>query len=74
MRLTTRKNDLLSETEASKINPKVEALMQHEIDKYNRKKDWQLLRNEANQKIANYEKLVEHLHRVISEKIKKLLN
>jgi len=74
VRLTTRKNDLLSETEASKINPKVEALMQHEIDKYNRKKDWQLLRNEANQKIANYEKLVEHLHGIISEKIKKLLN
>ena len=39
VRLTTRKNDLLSETEASKINPKVEPLMQHEIDKYNRKKD-----------------------------------
>ena len=72
VRLTTRKNDSLSEAEASKINPKVEALIQHEIDKYNRKKDWQLLRNEANQKIAKYEKLIEHLYRVISEKNKEI--
>ena len=72
VRLTTRKNDLLSEAEASKINSKVEALIQHEIDKYNRKKDRQLLRNEANQKIAKYEKLVEHLYRVISERNKEI--
>ena len=72
VRLTTRKNDSLSEAEASKINPKVEALIQHEIDKYNRKKDRQLLRNEANQKIAKYEKLVEHLYRVISERNKEI--
>ena len=71
--LTTRKNNLLSEAEASKINPKVETLIQHEIDKYNRKKDWQLLRNEANQKIAKYEKLVEHLYRVISERNKEIV-
>src|ERR1043165_1692511 len=70
VRLTTRKNDSLSEAEASKINSKVEALIQHEIDKYNRKKDRQLLRNKANQKIAKYERLVEHLHKVISEKDK----
>ena len=72
VRLTTRKNDSLSEAEASKINPKVEALIQHEIDKYNRKKDRQLLRNEANQKIAKYEKLVEHLYRIISERNKEI--
>ena len=72
MRLTTRKNDSLSEAEVSKINSKVEALIQHEIDKYNKKKDWQLLRNEANQKIAKYEKLVEHLYRVIFERNKEI--
>ena len=72
MRFTTWKNDSLSEAEASKINPKVEALIQHEIDKYNRKKDRQLLRNEANQKIAKYEKLVEHLYKIISERNKEI--
>ena len=38
LRLTTRKNNSLSEAETSKINPIVEALIQHKIDKYNRKK------------------------------------
>ena len=72
VRLTTRKNDSLSEAEACKINPKVEALIQHEIDKYNRKKDRQRLRNGVNQKIAKYEKLVEHLYRIIGEKNKEI--
>ncbi|RIB01321.1 hypothetical protein C2G38_2231187 [Gigaspora rosea] len=37
-RLTTRKKNPLSESEASSISPIIEAFLKHEVDKYQRKK------------------------------------
>ena len=41
IRLTTRKKNPLSESEASSINPIIEEFLKHEIDRYQRKKQYQ---------------------------------
>ena len=38
IRLTTRKKNLLSESEASSISPIIEAFLKHEVDRYQRNK------------------------------------
>ena len=72
--LTTRKNDSLSETEASKINPKVEALIQHEIDKYNRKKTGNSLGMRLTKRLLSMKSLSNICIGLYPKEIKKSLN
>ena len=74
VRLTTRKNDSLSEAEASKINPKVEALIQLEIDKYNRKKTGNVLGMRLTKRLLSMKSLSNICIGLYLKKIKKLLN
>ena len=74
VRLTTRKNDSLSEAEASKINPKVKALIQHEIDKYNRKKTGNSLGMRLTKRLLSMKSLSNICIGLYPKEIKKSLN
>ena len=82
-RLTTRKNNPLSEEHARSIHPDIEKLLTNEINRYFRKKDRQKIKIEANttsdgsstlSRLDGYEKQLEEREALLKQKENNIKN